>query len=200
MYFAKDFQNDFDVSRETLDKFQAYHDLILKWQKRINLISPQTVPDTWHRHFADSAQLSNYLNKNDILVDIGAGGGFPGLVLSIMGHKTHLVDSDTRKCVFLKTVARELDLNCEIHNARAEDLNGLNADIVVSRATASISNLCDWGLPLTRKKSFWLLKGETAPQECDEAAELFDFDVEMLASATHPGGFIVHLHNVSRET
>ena len=103
-----------NVSHETLEKLQAYADLLVKWQAKINLVSRNTVDDLWTRHFLDSAQVYPHLEKNDLtLIDIGCGAGFPGLVLAIMGIKdVHLVDSDARKMALCSRSRSCLQCGC----------------------------------------------------------------------------------------
>ena len=98
-----------DVSRETLDKLSAYVDLLIKWQRRINLVGPNTVADVWRRHLLDSAQLYSHLaDPKARLLDLGSGAGFPGLVLSILGAKdVTLIESNQKKCSFLGEVIRQ---------------------------------------------------------------------------------------------
>src|SRR5689334_12618331 len=104
-------QPDLDgVSRETTDKLRVYHDLLIKWQNSINLISPNTVSEAWERHFLDSVQLSPLIPPTaGTLYDIGTGAGFPGLVLAILRPElpVSLIESDSKKCAFLQTVSRE---------------------------------------------------------------------------------------------
>src|SRR5689334_7633402 len=92
------------VSRETLGRLQAYADILVAWNQRLNLVGRGTIDDLWRRHMLDSAQLHALLPAGaKILVDLGSGAGFPGLVLAIMGGPhVHLVESDQRKAVFLR--------------------------------------------------------------------------------------------------
>jgi len=117
----------FPVSRETLDRLRRYGALLEKWQKRINLVAAGTVPDLWRRHMLDSAQLMvpiAALNKEKpMILDLGSGAGFPGLVLAMLdAGEVHLVESDQRKCAFLREVARETETALTIHESRIEDL------------------------------------------------------------------------------
>ena len=95
-----------DVSRETLELFVSYGELLLKWQSKINLVSDKTLDDMWRRHFLDSAQLFGLLpGNNPSILDVGSGAGFPGLVLVLMGARNvTLIESDTKKCMFLREV------------------------------------------------------------------------------------------------
>ena len=131
------------VSRETIDKFQAYLTLLEKWQRRINLVSNSTLGDAWQRHILDSGQLAAYYPpKTRHILDVGSGAGFPGLVLAIMGGVTvDLVESDQRKAVFLSTAIRELDLPANVHNQRIETMPNLRPDVITARALAPVPKL-----------------------------------------------------------
>ena len=116
----EDFAKQLNVSRETLAALSAYVALLEKWQPRINLISPASLPDIWQRHVFDSAQLLAHMpemrpDAPRRILDIGSGAGFPGLVLAILGAgQLQLVESDQRKSVFLQTVIRELGLSATV--------------------------------------------------------------------------------------
>ena len=132
-----------NVSRETIDKFQAYLTLLEKWQRRINLVSNSTLADVWQRHILDSGQLAAYYPpQTRQILDVGSGAGFPGLVLAIMGGVTvDLVESDQRKAVFLSTVIRELGLPAKVHNQRIETMPNLRPDVITARALAPVPKL-----------------------------------------------------------
>ena len=104
----------FSVSRETVDKLKIYESVLGKWQRAVNLVAPKTLPDTWHRHFADSLQIAPLVPASArTLVDLGSGGGFPGLVLAAHfaeagGPAVTLVESDQRKAAFLREAARAM--------------------------------------------------------------------------------------------
>ena len=132
-----------DVSRETIDKFQAYLTLLEKWQRQINLVANSTLAEAWQRHILDSGQLAAlYPPQTTRVMDVGSGAGFPGLVLAIMGGVTvDLVESDQRKAVFLSTVIRELGLPAKVHNQRIETLPRLFPDVITARALAPVPKL-----------------------------------------------------------
>jgi len=132
-----------NVSRETIEKFQAYLTLLEKWQRRINLVSNSTLAEAWQRHILDSGQLAaHYPPQTKHILDVGSGAGFPGLVLAIMGGVTvDLVESDQRKAVFLSTVIRELGLPAKVHNQRIETMPNLRSDVITARALASVPKL-----------------------------------------------------------
>ena len=150
-YFTyDDFQARATVSRETLDKLQVYADLLLKWQATINLIGPSTAPEIWHRHFYDSAQLFPHLISDGPVIDMGSGAGFPGLVLATMGKRNvTLIESNGKKCTFLRDVSRRLSLDVTICQARIEACDHLPmAQYIVSRALAPLDMLLSYAHPL----------------------------------------------------
>ncbi len=140
---ADEFAKLVNVSRETLDKFKLYVELLEKWQRRINLVATSTLADVWQRHLLDSAQLVRFYPPNTKkILDVGSGAGFPGLVLAIMGNvEVDLVEADQRKATFLSTVVRSLSLTAKIHNERVESLPNLSADVITARALAPVSKL-----------------------------------------------------------
>ena len=109
-------------------------------------ISRTTIKSIWVRHFLDSAQLYTYVrNVEGNIIDFGSGAGFPGMVLAIMGKKNiHLVESDHKKCVFLKEIAMLTETNITIHNCRIEDLSFINVDLITCRALAPLSKLIEY--------------------------------------------------------
>jgi 16S rRNA (guanine527-N7)-methyltransferase len=174
------------VSRETLDVFRRYEDLLIKWQGAVNLVGKGTLDNIWRRHFLDSAQLLPLIpdaadGKPVTVLDVGSGAGFPGLVLAIMsasglgpraGLRVHLVEANGRKCVFLAEVARVTGTDVKIHNERVENLTAFPVDIVTTRAFAPIPRLfASLGgfLSQPRKPCFLALKGRTAERELTAA-------------------------------
>ena len=143
MNIDDDIADALDVSRETLAKLAAYVALVEKWQPKINLIANSTVTNIWQRHVLDSAQLLSHLpTHTKRVLDVGSGGGFPGLILAIICDvEVHLVESDQRKSIFLQTVIRELDLTAVVHNQRIEMMEFLGADVITARALASVEKL-----------------------------------------------------------
>ena len=129
--------------------------MLADWNDRMNLVSAASLDDYWSRHVFDSAQLLSLAPKARVWVDIGAGAGFPGLVLAILlkggtGAKVHLVESRAKPCRFLEAVVEALALPAEIHNARAEDIS-LKADVVTARAVAPLVKLLGFARPYLAK-------------------------------------------------
>ncbi len=195
-----------DFTPEQTEKLETYLNLLRKWQKTINLVSNSTLNDAWERHIHDSAQLSDHIPRGAHLLDIGSGGGFPALVLAIIRPDVTvtMVESDTRKCTFLQTVARETSTHVKVLNERIEDVPPHSSyDVITARAFACVEKI----LYLTR--SFFiknpelfclLLKGENADEEIREARQIYDFSLEDTQSLTNTKSKILKIWNVSRET
>ena len=203
------FAAQFDVSRETLTSLLAYQALLGRWQQRINLVGPATLDDFWARHAADSAQLLALAGDQRIWLDLGSGGGFPGLIVAIMltesGGHVHLVESDGRKAAFLRTVAREVDVPASVHNRRAEELamvgEAFLADVQVisARALAPLPDLLELVAPFFNSSTIALLhKGAGWQDELTRAEQCWNIDVEALPSRTHDAARILHLRHLSR--
>ncbi|MBF0323844.1 MAG: 16S rRNA (guanine(527)-N(7))-methyltransferase RsmG [Alphaproteobacteria bacterium] len=192
---------DIAVSRETGERLQIYADLLVKWQARINLVGPETIPSLWQRHFLDSAQLFPLLPQSvHRLVDMGSGAGFPGLILAILGvPDVHLIESDGRKCAFLREAARVTATQLTIHNARIEQVAPLAADLVTARALAPLEKLLSWAQPhLGPGGECLFLKGRAAEDELTQAAKEWIFSLDRVTSLTDPASSILHLREVRR--
>lgn len=220
----KDFAQAFEVSRETLEKLEAYEVLLKQWQKSKNLIAPSTVDEIWHRHFADSAQLIHHVApQTNTILDFGTGAGFPGLILAIMSKdqpanhisKVHLVESNAKKCAFLREVVRKLGLNItqgqkasgfvEIHNCRIEKLHesaqDINIDIITARACAPLEKLLTYAHPLFRDQTYALfLKGADLKKEITNAKQNWNFIDHQFQSRTEATGKILKICNVSAKS
>ncbi len=212
---AEDFQAAFDVSRETMERLEIYADLLRLWQAKINLVAPKTLGEAWHRHFADSAQLLSLTPKNTkSWVDVGAGAGFPGLVMAILladsernnlPVEVSLVESDGRKAAFLREVARQTMIPVDICNARIELSTNYakirGRDIYSARAFAPLTRLFRDIHPLFSASSTGLfLKGRSVAEEIKEAEDLWNFDVQLVESVTDPDGRIVVVRNLNAKT
>ena len=185
-----------NVSRETLDKFAAYLALLEKWQKSVNLVARGTLEIAWQRHILDSGQLVRYLPRDcNIIMDVGSGAGFPGLVLSIMQEATvHLVESDHKKTVFLQTVIRELGLSATVHNARIESLLALAPDVITARAFAPLGKAIDLMAPhMASHTVLLLLKGRNVEEELTEMPDYPIMSAVTYPSLSDPEGMVLQL-------
>jgi 16S rRNA (guanine527-N7)-methyltransferase len=180
-----------------LETFAA---LLRKWNAVQNLVSRETLDDLWPRHIEDSLQLLPLLRPTDqIIVDMGSGGGFPAIPLAIASRETSrrfiLLEPITKKAAFLRTVARELSLAVQVHAVRAEDFASREtAGVITSRALAPLPVLLGLsGHIFPPEGHMLLLKGMNYRRELDAAAQLYDFDVVIHLSRTDPGAAILEI-------
>jgi 16S rRNA (guanine527-N7)-methyltransferase len=189
------------VSRETLARLETYAALLVRWQARINLVGPDTLPDLWTRHILDSAQVWPLIPPEARRVaDLGSGAGFPGLVLAILGAPdVHLVESDARKCAFLREAARLTETKVTVLNRRIEQVAPLSADVVTARALAPLSLLLDWAAPhLAAGGQCLFLKGRGADDELTATAKEWKIAHRRIPSLTDPEGVLLQLREVCR--
>lgn len=176
-----------DVSRETYDRLSAYHDLLQKWQPKINLVSGDTIKNAWERHFLDSLQLLKLIpDLSQRIVDLGSGAGFPGMVLAIAGASdVHLIESDAKKATFLKEVARVADSKLSIHHCRIEDRPIAEADIIVSRACSDLDTLLQFSSHYVSHETFCLFhKGKNYSKDIIDANKDWLFEYDVIPSVT----------------
>lgn len=211
---AEQFQQQTGVSRETLEHYQMWYSLLSRWNKKINLVAPSTLHDFWLRHALDSWQLVELLpdgrNAAKTVVDMGAGAGFPGLAMAIAlrdtpGAQITLVEANGKKCNFLRTVIRELNLPAKAIQTRIENFELPEAekpyDVITARAFSPLPKLLDYSLPFWSSRTTALLpKGENWQAELDAARKIFDFDLETTPSQTSDQAMILKVTNLQRKT
>lgn len=192
-----------EFSDTVLEKLKTYQALLAKWQEKINLVSPTTINNAWERHFVDSAQLQKILPEGqNIVFDLGCGAGFPGLVLAMMNSDldVHLIESDQKKCSFMKAVSRETETKVSVHNCRIEDFDGEKVpDIITARALASLPKLFDYCRGwIAQNPSLCLifLKGQRADEELQAISHDWCFDCEEYKSQTEEGAKILKFTNI----
>ena len=188
------------VSRETLDRLEAYVRLLASWNRRINLVSRSTIGDVWRRHILDSAQLFPLIPKQArSLVDLGSGAGLPGLVLAIMGvPEAHLIESDIRKTVFLREAARVTQTPVTIHPVRIDRVIPFAADVITARGLTSLAELVALSAPFRRPKTISLfLKGRTAADELTNTDKMCHIRVDRRPSLSDPSGSILRLESIA---
>lgn len=194
-----------NVSRETQDRLQIFADLVEKWTPRINLVSRNSLVHLWDRHIIDSIQVFQCAPPATHWLDLGSGGGFPGLVVAILAAdaaaemEVSLVESDQRKATFLRTALRETGVPGRVHAERIEALTPQNATVLSARALADLDGLlgfCDRHLDSDGTALF--PKGVTWKEEVAEARKNWSFDMEKVDSKTMDGSVILKIRGVSR--
>ncbi|MAP25110.1 MAG: 16S rRNA (guanine(527)-N(7))-methyltransferase RsmG [Rickettsiales bacterium] len=188
-----------DVSRETRAKLIKYVNLLEKENDKYNLVGQSTLADVWCRHILDSIQLQKYLDAGS-LVDVGAGAGFPGMVLAIIGAESvALVDSVTKKINFLRLVSRETETQVDIIHDRVENIRDRKFDQITCRAFASLNKI--FSLTENIKKTstrYVLLKGEKYKEEIKEAEKFWNFTFKTQKSITDERGVILIIENICK--
>jgi len=189
------------VSRETSERLEAYVALLEKWNPRINLVGPATLPDVWRRHILDSAQLHPLVAGAATLVDIGSGAGLPGLILALLGGpEVHLIEADARKCAFLYEAARVTGTKLSIHAQRIEAAPAIAADIVTARALAPLAQLLDHAVRFLKPGGKCVfLKGARQADELTDARKTWHMKVTERPSRSDPSGVILEVESPIRE-
>ena len=198
------------VSRETMSRLQRYADLLGKWNKAINLVAKDSLHDQWRRHFLDSAQLWSLLpppppDRPRVLVDLGSGAGFPGLVLAILGAgAVHLIESDHRKATFLRETARETGTDVTVHDRRIEDVPVFPADVVTARAFAPLPRIMAAAAPFLRPATAsgpsgvgLFLKGRSLQRELTDSLGKWKMQFDLHPSRTDPTAQILRLTDLT---
>ena len=190
-----------NVSRETIERLEAYVAVLRDWRERINLVGRSTMDDVWGRHVLDSGQLFRHLPEEcPSVMDVGSGAGLPGLVLAAIaagsrpGMATVLVESDGRKCAFLEAAADAAGVKVEIRNERVENLPPLGPAVITARAVAPLEKL----IAMTRRQHHpglqcLFMKGATHKRELTCLDDSPNIAVTVIPSVTSPEGAIIRL-------
>jgi len=169
-------------------KLKAYQELLLKWNRTINLISKGDEANIWDRHIMDSLQLMNFIDPSESVIDVGSGAGFPGLILSIAGvSNVTLVESDSRKVAFLLQASKLSGSKVSIINERVEDLPDTECDWITSRAFAALPDIFKLTKNIEAKKGYLLLKGKGYSEEIELARKERVFSVDCYDSIFYGG-------------
>jgi 16S rRNA (guanine527-N7)-methyltransferase len=195
-----------NVSRETFERLLAFEALFLKWTRSINLASPSTLNDFWLRHVVDSAQIANVHLLQGKWVDIGSGGGLPGIVMAIFLSEAgtepiHLVESNGKKAAFLRTALNETGAKGIIHTSRIEaasrEVSGIH--VVTARALASLEAIFGLAEPwLVAGAAGLFHKGREYGREIEEARGGWDFDLIKHTSVAASDSVILEISNLRR--
>ncbi|MEM9061930.1 MAG: 16S rRNA (guanine(527)-N(7))-methyltransferase RsmG [Pseudomonadota bacterium] len=192
------------VSRETIEKLDAFSALLTRWNRKINLVSPREIDRLWDRHILDSAQVFPHV-PDDVTswADVGSGAGLPGLVCAILAAEKNrdlvvdLIESDQRKCVFLRQASRELGLETRVHAERVEAVAPKTFQIITARAFASVPKILTLTAPLRGETTrYLLLKGRSYESELTEAEQSWKLHASRIPSRTDPDGMILDITEV----
>jgi 16S rRNA (guanine527-N7)-methyltransferase len=195
------------VSRETEARLDCYVDLLLEWQAKTNLVAPSTLPNLWTRHISDSLQLLSLAPSAKTWVDLGSGGGFPGVVLACAlaetpGVNVHLIERNAKKAAFLREAIRVTSAIGTVHLADIGDSVDRIAgpiDCVTARALAPLHQLIGFAEPLVGKGAKALfLKGQDVEAELTEATKYWSIKPRLHSSRTGGHGWIVELDRIER--
>lgn len=196
---------DLNVSRETMGRLKTLDALVRKWTPKINLVSKSSLSQIWTRHILDSIQVYRSVSGKGHWVDLGSGGGFPGLVVAILASEDNpdlqisLVESDQRKSTFLRTAIRETGVNCRVLTGRIEQTDPQQADILSARALTDLSGLLEFcqrhlgaqGVGLFPKGSKW-------KSEIEAARRNWVFSYDAIESITDAEAVILKVKGISR--
>jgi len=197
------------VSRETQERLDRFVELLEEWQAKTNLVAPSTLSNLWTRHVADSLQLLPLAPSARIWMDLGSGGGFPGVVIACAlsessGASVHLVERNSKKAAFLREALRVTSAPGIVHLSDIEDTVDRFAgriDCVTARALAPLHQLIGFAEPLVTKGAKALfLKGQDVEAELTEATKYWNIRSHLHASRTGGQGWIVELDRIERRT
>jgi 16S rRNA (guanine527-N7)-methyltransferase len=195
------------VSRETEIRLDSYVDLLLQWQAKTNLVAPSTLPKLWTRHIADSLQLLSLAPSAKRWIDLGSGGGFPGVVLAcalaeMPDASVQLIERNAKKAAFLREAIRVTNASGIVHLSDIGDIvdsNLTRIDCVTARALAPLHQLIGWAAPLVEQGAKALfLKGQDVELELTEATKYWNIESRLHPSLTGGHGWIVELDHIER--
>lgn len=204
---ADEFARRRPVSRETLERLKIYHGLLCQWNPAINLVAPASLASAWDRHFLDSAQIFDLCAKDTagLWLDLGSGGGFPGLVVAILAAEENaaihvtLVEADQRKAAFLRNAARETGIAVRVIAERIEAVEPLGATVVSARALAPMGELLAYAERHLAAGGVAILpKGARWSDELARALEKWRFAYEKHPSTTDPDAVVLKIGEIAR--
>ena len=183
-----------DVSHETSEKIKTYLQLLMHWNQSISLVSAQH--EIWDRHVLDSVQLKNYINRSDLVADLGSGNGFPGIILAITTeNKIDLYEVNQKKASFLRYISSQLNLSLNIFS----DFEKVEKkyDVMTIRAVDKLKNILrKTSLLRTENTRYLFLKGESFQKELEEALLDFNFSFTIYPSKSKKEGAVIEIWNV----
>jgi len=196
------------VSRETIISLKKYEDILVKSNKSLNLIGNSTISNIWTRHFLDSVQVIDFIDKNDkTLVDIGSGAGFPGLVLAIvakdrkMSLKVKLIEKSPKKTKFLNDLIGQLHLDVEVINKNIlNDPKKLYGDVFVARAFKPLKIILELiHNKAENLKKFFIFLGKTGKDELLQASKIWDIEYKQRVSVTSNDSLVIEINRIKKK-
>ena len=196
------------VSRETITSLKKYENLLIKANKNLNLIGSSTIKQIWIRHFLDSAQVIDFIDKNDKnLADLGSGAGFPGLVIAILAKdrnipiKINLIDKSVKKTEFLREIVNELKLDVQVNNQNILEMeNKLNEDLIIARAFKPLEIILKLMHKKTRNwKKFFIYLGKTGENELLRVSKTWDIKYKKRRSITSVDSKILEIDDFKKK-
>lgn len=196
----------YPVSRETIERLTVYVERLKTWQKKTNLVSSATVDTIWSRHIADSLQCFALFPDTRQWADLGSGGGLPGMVLAILlaeeeGANVYLVESNQKKCAFLRGIGRQTDSAARIHCGRIESETKqlLEIEVVTARALTALPGLFEYSLPLIERGAIGLFhKGRDYQREVADCSGLWNFDLVEHPSKIEADSILLEIRSLEK--
>ncbi len=204
----ENFMTTYNVSRETFDRLKLCQEALSEWQNKFNLVSKNSLEDSWNRHFVDSAQLFPLLpEKAHSLADLGSGAGFPGMVLAVMAKektpylKLTLIESTGKKTLYLNHLKEITGCdNVEILNQRIESIKDKKFDVITARALTALSDLLGYARPLLKKNGVCIFpKGKSYAEEIKQASAKWNFDYKTVPSVTDSESVVLIIRNLTEK-
>ena len=196
------------VSRETITSLVKYENYLIKSNKTLNLIGKSTINKIWVRHFLDSAQVTDFIDKNTCsLIDLGSGAGFPGLIIAILAKdrkirlKVKLIEKSTKKALFLREIVNYLNLNVEVLNINAlTHAKKLEADLIVARAFKPLKIILRFLDKNTKNwKKVFLFLGKTGQNELLQASKSWDIKYKQRMSLTSSDSIVIEINKLKKK-
>ena len=196
------------VSRETITSLKKYEDILIKANKTLNLVGNSTINDIWTRHFLDSVQVIDFIDKNDkTVVDLGSGAGFPGLVLAIalkdrkIPLKIKLIEKSPKKAKFLEEIIKQLNLNVKVLNQNfLEQQNKFMSDVFVARAFKPLKTILEL---MHNKAENWkkilIFLGKTGHDELLQASKSWDIKYKQRVSITSSDSMVIEINELKKK-
>ena len=196
------------VSRETISSLKKYEDILIKGNKTLNLVGNSTINQIWNRHFLDSFQVIDFIDKNDkLLADLGSGAGFPGIILAIaskdrkMSIKIKLIEKSPKKVKFLKNLISALDLKVEVKLQNIfEETNLFLEDVFVARAFKPLKVILELIHNKAKNwKKIFIFLGKTGKDELLQASKIWDIEYKQRVSATSSDSIILEINKLRKK-